>query len=490
MRGLSVLLWLFVLLLLLMLAACAQNEAVQEGQMCVKVGDEIVCGEAQDVAGKDALIIPSLDEKDQISTPVDVIVPGEDGTLADEEAPETRDVSGSPDERVIEPEAPSQIPPDQINDQDQNLPGEEPTEQIPGKQTVIETKVIEKGPEQGELITVKRISGLGLPEFSVKEGQKLSLKSIKFIDEDGDPLTVTWPYPFNSQGEWQTELGDAGKKIVSVKVSDGQSTKAQRLSIIIEAVNKAPVIDIPEVIEAQEGTALTLEPKITDPDGDPITVAYSGFMDKSTYVPTYDDAGSHEVVIAATDGYLTARKTVTIQVLNKNRKPSINEVSIPRVTAGEKVVISVDASDLDEDSLSTLFSEPFDSKGVWQTTIDDAGSHLVTVTVSDGESQVKKSASFTVLRKNKPPVMEPIPNIHINIDKDETQEIKITPIVRDPDGDEVRILYTGWMNNSSKVIIYNDGGVYKATVSATDGQDAVSQTVTITVNRVPQIIYD
>ncbi|MBS3130770.1 hypothetical protein J4460_08975 [Candidatus Woesearchaeota archaeon] len=429
--------------------------------MCVKVGDEIVCGEAQDVAGKDALIIPSLDEKDQISTPVDVIVPGEDGTLADEEAPETRDVSGSPDERVIEPEAPSQIPPDQINDQDQNLPGEEPTEQIPGKQTVIETKVIEKGPEQGELITVKRISGLGLPEFSVKEGQKLSLKSIKFIDEDGDPLTVTWPYPFNSQGEWQTELGDAGKKIVSVKVSDGQSTKAQRLSIIIEAVNKAPVIDIPEVIEAQEGTALTLEPKITDPDGDPITVAYSGFMDKSTYVPTYDDAGSHEVVIAATDGYLTARKTVTIQVLNKNRKPSINEVSIPRVTAGEK-----------------------------QTTIDDAGSHLVTVTVSDGESQVKKSASFTVLRKNKPPVMEPIPNIHINIDKDETQEIKITPIVRDPDGDEVRILYTGWMNNSSKVIIYNDGGVYKATVSATDGQDAVSQTVTITVNRVPQIIYD
>ena len=273
-------------------------------------------------------------------------------------------------------------------------------------------------------------------------------------------------------------------------MSDGQSTKAQRLSIIIEAVNKAPVIDIPEVIEAQEGTALTLEPKITDPDGDPITVAYSGFMDKSTYVPTYDDAGSHEVVIAATDGYLTARKTVTIQVLNKNRKPSINEVSIPRVTAGEKVVISVDASDLDEDSLSTLFSEPFDSKGVWQTTIDDAGSHLVTVTVSDGESQVKKSASFTVLRKNKPPVMEPIPNIHINIDKDETQEIKITPIVRDPDGDEVRILYTGWMNNSSKVIIYNDGGVYKATVSATDGQDAVSQTVTITVNRVPQIIYD
>src|SRR3989339_424446 len=185
MRGLSVLLWLFVLLLLLMLAACAQNEAVQEGQMCVKVGDEIVCGEAQDVAGKDALIIPSLDEKDQISTPVDVIVPGEDGTLADEEAPETRDVSGSPDERVIE------------------------------------TKVIEKGPEQGELITVKRISGLGLPEFSVQEGQKLSLKSIKFIDEDGDPLTVTWPYPFNSQGEWQTELGDAGKKIVSVKVSDG-----------------------------------------------------------------------------------------------------------------------------------------------------------------------------------------------------------------------------------------------------------------------------
>ena len=60
----------------------------------------------------------------------------------------------------------------------------------------------------------------------------------------------------------------------------------------------------------------------------------------------------------------------------------------------------------------------------------------------------------------------------------------------DPDNDTVKITYSGWMANRSKVAGYQDAGTYTVVVTASDGKVSVSRDVLITitdVNRPPVI---
>ncbi len=145
--------------------------------------------------------------------------------------------------------------------------------------------------------------------------------SPKVSDPDGDDVVVSFSKPLDENGEWQTEDGDAGTYEVTVTASDGQAVSKQKFTITVTQINTAPVLKPIDDITVEEGDLIRIPVNAYDPEGDKITVTFSGFMDSQEYRTTYDDAGVYQETVTVSDGVLSTSQTFTITVLDKNRPP-------------------------------------------------------------------------------------------------------------------------------------------------------------------------
>ncbi len=158
-------------------------------------------------------------------------------------------------------------------------------------------------------------------DVKVKEGDKITVKPTA-TDPDGDKVAFTFTPPLGPDGTWQTTSNDVGKYNVNVTASDGNLADSTSFAITVESLNKAPVIQMADTLTIDEGQTVTLTPVITDPEGDELTITYSGWMKSNTYTSTYEDQGTHLVTITVSDGINTVKKDVTIVVTDVNRPPS------------------------------------------------------------------------------------------------------------------------------------------------------------------------
>jgi len=162
---------------------------------------------------------------------------------------------------------------------------------------------------------------------------------------------------------------------------------------------------------------------------------------------------------------------------------------LPTKTVNEGEFVSfpnLNAVDPDGDAILYTFTEPLDENGEWQTARGDAGNYEVTITASDGATQVSQNVMVIVKSLNKAPVIDALDDISI----EEGETVLINPVVSDGDGDDVEITFSGWMDSSKKKSDYDDAGTHTVTIIATDGKESVTQTVGITVvnvNRAPVV---
>lgn len=322
--------------------------------------------------------------------------------------------------------------------------------------------------------------------IQIKEGDLLKL-DLKASDPDNNPIIYTFSSPLDNQGQWQTEIGDAGEYNVIVTASDGDLSITKNLKIIVESVNSAPVInnydDIKE-ISVFEGDTITINPDISDVENDDITVSYSGFMTKDTYKTTFTDAGNHKVIISVDDGYNKIEESISIIVKNKDRAPSLSAIDDIKVTEGDLIMVKAVANDPDGDTVKLSFGSPLDSNGEWQTIVGDAGEYNTKVSATAGELTESVSVKIFVASKNRAPVIEDIAPIYVN----EGQTVLIKPVVSDPDGDNIYLSYSGWMTNDIYQTTYDDAGTHTVIVRANDGVAESTKDVTVVVadqNRPP-----
>ncbi|MBN2880458.1 PKD domain-containing protein [Candidatus Woesearchaeota archaeon] len=352
------------------------------------------------------------------------------------------------------------------------------------KDEVIETES-DKEDVSETVVPVEDSTGLLVKE--VVEGELVELKP-RVTDPDGDPIKLEFSEPLDENGQWYTKEGDAGVYVVTVKADDGQSVSEQKVKIIVDAKNKAPVIVIGDELRFAEGDKIVLEPEVSDPEGEPVTVSYSGWMNSDSYQTSYDDAGTYSVTILASDGNRESSKKLKIVVDNANRAPVIQKMPKLSVLEGNELVLNPVVSDLDGDNVEVTFEEPFDSNGKWQTAEGDAGEYKTTVVASDGDKSAKLSVDIVVESLNKAPVLQQIKDINVN----EGEEVVISPLAIDPEGEPVSFEYSGWMTTSSYLTNYNDAGTHTVTVTVSDGVYSDSQDVTVIVedvNRAPVITW-
>ena len=302
------------------------------------------------------------------------------------------------------------------------------TVEVPEEAIVIEEVSIEDVEEVGVVEEIEIIieedveEGEEIPEDAtvliVEETELVSLVP-RAEDPDEDVLTFTFTSPLDDDGEWQTTYGDAGEYTVTVTASDGELTASKEVLIIVNRKEEAPVLDSfsPEetIIEVDETGTVSFSVVASDLNDDELLYSWKldgvevGDEDNVEYQTTYEDSGSHTVKVSVSDGLFDSEKIWSVTVNNVNRKPVLDEIRDIEVEETDTLVIELEAIDLDGDELSySVDDERFAQDGnsfTWETTYDDAGEYVVTVTVSDGVDATSQEVTITVDNVNRAPVI-------------------------------------------------------------------------------------
>ncbi|MBI2629241.1 hypothetical protein HYW74_04105 [Candidatus Pacearchaeota archaeon] len=99
--------------------------------------------------------------------------------------------------------------------------------------------------------------------------------------------------------------------------------------------------------------------------------------------------GNGFIVISASDGQNSVdSNNILINVTAANDAPVLQHLNNIDVVAGQLVVVSPSASDIDNDNLVFAFSSPLNASGMWQTTKGNEGSYNVMISVSDGKGGI------------------------------------------------------------------------------------------------------
>ncbi|MBN1175615.1 hypothetical protein JXA48_03150 [Candidatus Woesearchaeota archaeon] len=157
------------------------------------------------------------------------------------------------------------------------------------------------------------------------------------------------------------------------------------------------------------------------------------------------------------------------------------------VTEGDLVSLAdLLAEDPDGDSVDYIYSEPFNSRGLWQTNDGDAGKYLVDITATDGLLSTTEQVRVVVKPSNKGPVVD-CPSSYAVY---EGELIDLPCVIYDREGDKVTYAVTGFMSDLKYQTTYDDAGEYVAIVTATDGQKTTVKEISILVaekNRKPVV---
>ncbi len=151
------------------------------------------------------------------------------------------------------------------------------------------------------------------------------------------------------------------------------------------------------------------------------------------------------------------------------------------------VKLKPSAVDPDKDKILFNYTSPFNAKGEWQTTLDDAGVYDVNITASDGVHQQVERVRIIVNNKNQPPRVT-----EKKIVVRETETIDLKKVVVDPDDDGLRYVFSPPFDNSGVwKTDYTDEGTFVTTFTIDDGNATTEGRVEVTVlhgNRPPEII--
>ncbi len=161
----------------------------------------------------------------------------------------------------------------------------------------------------------------------VVEGQSVVL-GLKATDPDGDKLTWSYGEPFSSDGTWKTKFGERGTYNVKVSVTDGVASDSITLNVEVLPGDRPPVLKVPTEITVKEGETVVIEANVSDPDGDQVSVTFSGWMTSDTKKTGYDDAGEYKVTVTVSDGLMEESQVVKVIVENVNRAPEIKGVIV------------------------------------------------------------------------------------------------------------------------------------------------------------------
>jgi len=274
---------------------------------------------------------------------------------------------------------------------------------------------------------------------------------------------------------------------VDFYAKSNNKTVKRTLYIWVKDVDRPPKLEDISPIVVKEGESVTLEPKAIDPDGDHIKYSFSGWMNVNSYTTNYNDAGKYQVLVTASDGFLTDVKVVNITVKDTDRPPFLNLKS-QDVYENEKVELKLNPTDPDGDFVnisSTGLPKSATLKGnilEWTPDYDVVkGTKTKNITVNfklnDGQLQSEVPVVFVVHNTNRPPrVINATPEQGFIVYKNTKVQFNI--MAEDPDGDPLQYLWDfglleKYNASNAHVRVFTRTGKKTVKVTVSDGKESV-----------------
>jgi len=340
------------------------------------------------------------------------------------------------------------------------------------------------------------------PAQTVDENITLNFKLIPATDpdkEDAQKLVyVAADLPEGSTFDgatqafsWTPSYDQSGSYTVNFTLTDGEFPIDQAVAITVNHVNRAPKIDAISAQTANENSAFSLSLNVMDDDSEDagkLVTAITGLPEGATFdatsnsiswTPTFEQSGNYTGIKAtvADPAGLSMVISFDITVNHVNRNPLINEIAAIAENENQAVTFAVSGSDPDfedQEILNIAMSgEPngasFDgSTFSWTPSFEQAGSHTITFTISDGNANASTTADVTIANVNRDPEISG----DTSRDVEAGSSISLSFTGSDPDDDNLAYSLTGAPSGMSV-----DGS---GTVSWTPGDDQVgSHSVTI-----------
>ncbi len=296
--------------------------------------------------------------------------------------------------------------------------------------------------------------------------------------------------------------GTATVTVTATIVNGGSATQS-----FLVTVNSEPVVSnsIADRTLTAGGSSATfnLDNYFSDPDGDDLTYSASsspsGILSASVSGSTLTiapvSAGSATVTVTADDGEDDVSQSVAVTV---NSEPVVsNSIADRTLTAGgSSATFDLDNYFSDPDGDDLTYSASSSPSGIVSASVSgstltiapvSAGSATVTVTADDGEDDVSQSVAVTV--NSEPVVSNSIPDRTLTAGGS-SATFDLDNYFSDPDGDDLTYsassspsgIVSASVSGSTLTIAPVSAGSATVTVTADDGEDDVSQSVTVTVN--------
>ena len=336
------------------------------------------------------------------------------------------------------------------------------------------------------------------------------------------PIAISLSQPSNGSVSLQgsgivnyTPDGDFnGNDSFTYTITQGDKTSTSSVNIVINAVNDAPVLNLASTIQAKENQTSVSSISPSDVDGDTLTLTLSG-SDATSFsltnvgvlsfisAPDYEVKKSYSITISATDGTLTVSKDITVAITNVNDVAPVITSSASSYALNENstaVIGTITASDAEGDSVvystsgtDASFFNIGSSSGVLTLKVapdyETKSSYSFNVVASDGVNSGSKAITLSIanLNDNSPSFTSSAAQSLI-----EGNTAVGTIAATDADGNSVTYTLSG---TNASLASLTSGGVltlnskadyesktsYSVIVTATDGTNTTTQTITISV---------
>ena len=329
-----------------------------------------------------------------------------------------------------------------------------------------------------------------------------------------------------------------GTDTFSYTITQGEKTSSTNVTVVVEAVNDAPSIDIASTIEVKENETDVATVNISDVDEDNLTLTIEGTDADSFNLstdnaltfkepPDYETKTSYSIVLSLTDGTETVTKEITISIIDVNdAAPIFTSEKIFNAAENQTSIGTVTASDPEEDSFSfstssneilitaegvlTFVSAPdYETKSSYAATItvtdteNNSATQDITVNVTnvnDNAPVITSDAIFTI-PENQTTIGTIVVTDADNVTSADTTDYtfsieSMTEIGNNRDADLMNIDSKSgllsfisppdWENPQD----YNTGNNYRVRVTVTDGIYSHTKDFTVNVTNINDVAPD
>ncbi|MCX4026081.1 tandem-95 repeat protein [Endozoicomonas sp. SM1973] len=323
--------------------------------------------------------------------------------------------------------------------------------------------------------------------------------------------------PMTGQINWIPTIGDLGKHIVVVQVTNEQGLSSQRkysLNIKKASLNKPPYFTSAANTEAIVGQLYQYVPEAVDPEGEVIDfgmahIPYGMTMfDGNTieWVPTADQKGTHEIILEVRDESGNVGKQIfliTVATVEGNHLPEFLSTPESNVVVGNEFYYQPEVIDPDGDLVSLSLIHKPDGMTIeagkikWKPALEQTGFHQAIILARDARGAEATQQFEILVRKeaiNQEPVITSTPSQAVMVG----DNFNYTVLVEDPENDPYSLYLVanpeGMKVRENKIIHWqptaSDIGTHSITLRAKDQAGNVVQqrfklNVTVDGNNTP-----